>query len=96
MLTLCVTKCCFLKEAELTKNSLSGEGFPSECYEYVLLSLVNKEAALAYGRAEYKVGSPSRERGGGKMVESERRHVALKEKIARTLPVSHNLMVIYR
>ena len=28
-------------------------GFPSVCCEYVLLSLVNKEAALAYGRAEY-------------------------------------------
>ena len=28
-------------------------GFPSVCYEYVLVSVVNKEAALAYGRAEY-------------------------------------------
>ena len=27
-------------------------GFPSACCEYVLLSLVNKEAALAYGRVE--------------------------------------------
>ena len=26
--------------------------FPSVSYEYVLLSLVNKEAALAYGNAE--------------------------------------------
>ena len=26
--------------------------FPSVSYEYVLLSLVNKEAALAYGRTE--------------------------------------------
>ena len=28
-------------------------GFPSVCYEYVLLPLVNKEAASAYSRAEY-------------------------------------------
>ena len=28
-------------------------GFPSVCYEYVLLSLVKEEATLAYGRAEY-------------------------------------------
>ena len=28
-------------------------GCPSVCCEYVLLSLVNKEAALAYGRAEH-------------------------------------------
>ena len=28
-------------------------GFHSVCYEYVLLPLVNKEAALAYSRAEY-------------------------------------------
>ena len=28
------------------------EGFPSVYCEYVLLPLVNKEAALAYGRAE--------------------------------------------
>ena len=27
-------------------------GFPSVCYEDVLLPLANKEAALAYGRAE--------------------------------------------
>ena len=28
-------------------------GFPSECCEYVLLPMVNKEAALAHGQAEY-------------------------------------------
>ena len=28
-------------------------GFPSVCCECVLLPLVNKEATLAYGRAEY-------------------------------------------
>ena len=27
--------------------------FPSVCYEYVLLTLVNKEAAAAYSKAEY-------------------------------------------
>ena len=51
-------------------------GFSSVCCKYVLLPLVNKEAALAYGRAEYsKVGNPSRNRGG-KKVESGKRHVA--------------------
>ena len=35
-------------------------GFPSVCYEYVLLLLINKEAALAYGRTEYgKAGNPA-------------------------------------
>ena len=29
-------------------------GFPSVCCEYVLLPLVNNEAALAYGRTEYR------------------------------------------
>ena len=39
-------------------------GCPSICYEYVLLPLVNKEAALTSDRAEdNKVGNPSRERG---------------------------------
>ena len=53
--------------------------FPSVCCEYVLLSLVNKEAALAYGRAEYsKVENPSRDRGG-KKAESGRRHGATQE-----------------
>ena len=28
-------------------------GFPSIWYEYVLLSLVNKEATVAYSKAEY-------------------------------------------
>ena len=43
-------------------------GFPSVCCEYVLLPLVNKEAALTYGRAEYsKAGNPSRDRRGKKV-----------------------------
>ena len=34
--------------------------FPYVHYEYVLLPLVNKEATLAYGRAEYsQVGNPN-------------------------------------
>ena len=38
-------------------------GFPSVCDEYVLLPLVNKEAASAYGRAEYiQSGRIQRER----------------------------------
>ena len=50
--------------------------FPSVCYEYGLLTLVNKEAVSAYGRAEYsKVGNPSRDKGG-KKVELGRCHVA--------------------
>ena len=28
-------------------------GFPSVCYKYVLLSLVNEEPASAYSEAEY-------------------------------------------
>ena len=45
----------------------------------VLLPLVNKEAALAYDRAEYiKAGNPSRDRGGKKM-ESGTLHVAAQE-----------------
>ena len=48
------------------------------CCEYVLLSLVNKVDALAFGRAEYsKTGNPSRD-GRGKKVESGRRHAAAK------------------
>ena len=51
-------------------------GFPSVCCEYILLSLVNKEAALTYGKAEYsKAINPSRGRGG-KKTESGRRQVA--------------------
>ena len=54
---------------------LDDVGFPSVCCKYVLLPLVNKESALAYGRAEYsKVGNPSRDRGG-KKAESGRHHV---------------------
>ena len=51
-------------------------GFPSVCYEYVLFPLVNKDIALAYGKAEYnKAGNPSRDRGG-KKAKSEITHVA--------------------
>ena len=51
-------------------------GVSSVCCEYILLPLVTKETALAYGRVEYnKVGNPSRDRRGRK-VESERRHVS--------------------
>ena len=54
-------------------------GFSFVCYEYVLLPLVNKEAALAYSRAEYsKAENPSRDREG-KKAESERSHVATQE-----------------
>ena len=36
---------------------------PSVCNEYVLLPLINKEASLANGRAEYsKAENPSRDR----------------------------------
>ena len=38
-------------------------GFPFICCEYVSLPLVNKEAASAYGKAEYsQAGNPNRER----------------------------------
>ena len=57
-------------------EQVSDVRFPSVCCEYILLPLVNKEASLAYGRAEYsKVGNPSRDKGG-KKVESGRRHGA--------------------
>ena len=29
--------------------------YPSVCYEYVLLPLLKKEVALAYGRTEYSL-----------------------------------------
>ena len=55
-------------------------GFPSVCCEYGLLPLVNKEATLAYVRAEYsKAGNPSQDRGrkkavsGNVITEEERR-----------------------
>ena len=52
------------------------DGFPSVCHGDVLLSLVNKEAALAYGRAEYsKAGNSSTDKGG-KKAELERCQVA--------------------
>ena len=53
-------------------------GLPSVCYEYVLLPLVNKEFALASGKAEYsKVGNLSRDREGTK-AKLDRCHVAAK------------------
>ena len=46
------------------RGPLTDVGCPSVCCEYVLLLLVNKEAALVCGRAEYsKAGNPSRDRG---------------------------------
>ena len=39
--------------SEEKNESTSYVGFPTVCYEYVLLPLVNKEAALAYVIAEY-------------------------------------------
>ena len=54
----------------------SNVAFPSVCFEYVLLPLVNKETALAYGKAEdSKSENLSRDRGG-KKAEPERCHVA--------------------
>ena len=38
-------------------------GLPSVCCEYVLLPLANKEAASAYGRAEYCQAGRDRESG---------------------------------
>ena len=54
-------------------------GFPSACYEYILLPLVYKQCTLAYGRAEYiaRQKHPSRDRGE-KKEESGRCHVAAK------------------
>ena len=53
-------------------------GFPSVCWEYVLLPLANKETALAYGSTEYsQVGILSIERRR-KKVELGRDHVAAK------------------
>lgn len=44
------------------KNFYFDLGYPSVCCEYVLLPLVNKEAALSQGKAEYSlVGNPNRE-----------------------------------
>ena len=40
-------------------------GFPSVCYEFVLLPLVNKEVALVYNRAEYGQTGKDIERVGG-------------------------------
>ena len=50
--------------------------FPSVCCEYVLLPMVSKEAALAYGKAEYsQAGNLNREI---EQTESKRCHVATK------------------
>ena len=51
-----------------SQHSHCDVGFPSVCGEYVLLPLVNKEVALAYGRTEYfKTSNSSRDRGGKKV-----------------------------
>ena len=67
-------------------------GFSSECCEYVLLALVNKDTVLAYGRVEFsKVGNPGRDRGGKKM-ESGRCQKSLKETDTRTLLIIYRLI----
>ena len=46
--------CLSLKTFLLFRQKRGGDvQFPSVCYEYVLLPLVNREAALVYSRAEY-------------------------------------------
>ena len=50
-------------------------GFPFVCYKYILLPLVNKDAALAYSRADYNQDERDIER---EKVESKRYHVAAK------------------
>ena len=53
-------------------------GCPSVCCEHVLLPIINKDTALAYGKADYsKVGNQCRNRGGKKF-ESGRCHVTAK------------------
>ena len=63
-------------------------GFPSVCCEYVLLPLVNKEAASAYGRVNIaRLEEIEREQA-----EPRRRHVAAEgDRDPRTLPVGHSL-----
>ena len=51
-----------LKQARLCYGS-TGVGFPSVCYEYVLLPWVVEEAVLANGLVEEsQVGNPNRDR----------------------------------
>ena len=57
-------------------------GFPSVCCKYVLLPLVNKDAALANGRAEQtQVGKQ------GERMQNQSYAIQLQEKDVRTLPV---------
>lgn len=47
--------CLFLSKEKylvLGRRKWGGVGFSSVCCEYILLTLINKEAALAYGSAE--------------------------------------------
>lgn len=70
-------------------------GFPSICWEYDLLLLVNKETALAYGQGRIKSCRKSekryRERVGGvkEMLYSCQRSNLL-------APLNHNLVTIHR
>ena len=60
------------------------------------MPLVNKEAALVYGRAEYnKVENLSRDRRG-KKIESEIYHAVAEEKDAGVLQISHNIVAIHK
>ena len=64
-------------------------GCPSVCCEYVLLPLVDKEAALSYGRAEYsKLGNSSRDTGERRWSHADAMWL-LKEKDTRILPVNN-------
>ena len=57
---------------------------------YVLLLLVNKEAVLAYGRAEYSQA--------GRVVDVKESRQSQQDTggHARTIPVDHGLMAIHR
>ena len=69
-------------------------GFPSVCCNMFLLPLTNKEATLAYGRAEYSQAGRDIERVGrvkGTPCSCQRRRMP-----TRTLPVGRSLMVIHR
>ena len=64
-------------------------GFPSVCCEYVLLSLVNKDATLACGRAEQNVvGKLNGMLGEGRQSQREVMQPP-KDRHLRALPVNH-------
>ena len=70
-------------------------GCPFVSCEHVLLPMVNKDTALAYGKADYsKVGNQSRNRGG-KKVETGRCHVTAKGERIENL-TDKPLMTIHR